>query len=163
MGNLCLLTSSQCKLCCWSHGVALIKDHQFHSSTHKLLCAAECLDLITHHIDTSIITSIQLQCHILVSLWPINLLGHCEHTRCLTSARWPIEQQMWHGFAVDEFANYQHIPMSISIKAKGANTYLSRRSQCVKWCLQALKVYISPQREDFYSAWSLSTWKLAFH
>jgi hypothetical protein len=59
-------TSSQSKLCSAGHGVTLIQDHQLDSFTHDLLGATEGFDLISDHPNSSIVRSIQFQCHVFV-------------------------------------------------------------------------------------------------
>ena len=70
-----VLTSSESELGCRGHRVALVKNHELHSSTHKLLSAAKALNLISDHIDATIITSVQLQGHVLVVFGTIDFLG----------------------------------------------------------------------------------------
>jgi hypothetical protein len=55
-----------------------------------LPCTCECLDLFSYDIDSSIITRVQFQYHLLVIL-AINLACNCQDRRRLSRPRWTIE------------------------------------------------------------------------
>ena len=100
------LTSSQSKLCCISHAVALIEDDEFDASfAHELLCGTKVLNFVSNHINTSIVRSIKLQCHIAV-IWAVQLFCYGDHAGGLACSWWTIEQQMWKLFAVDESSDW---------------------------------------------------------
>ena len=55
-----LLTASERELSSRSHRIALIENYKFNASAHKLLCAAKAFYLVSHDVDATIITRIQL-------------------------------------------------------------------------------------------------------
>jgi hypothetical protein len=66
-----------------------------------LPCTCECLDLFSYDIDSSIITRIQFQDHLLIIL-AINLTCNCQDRRRLSRPRWTIEQHMWQFLPLNE-------------------------------------------------------------
>ena len=55
-----LLTASESELGSWGHWVTFVQNYKFDTTSHKLLSAAEILDLVSDHIDTTIIRGIEL-------------------------------------------------------------------------------------------------------
>lgn len=53
-------TSAKCELRVISHGVRFVKNDQFHARAEQPLRAGEFLDLASHHIDSSVVRSVQL-------------------------------------------------------------------------------------------------------
>ena len=78
------LTPSECKLGGRSHGVALVEDDQFHTSAHQLLGTAKTLNLVSDHIDTPVVTGIQLESHMLVVFRSVDFFGDRQHAGGLT-------------------------------------------------------------------------------
>lgn len=75
--GILLNNSSEGELGGRGHVVALVEDDEFDAAAQKLLRAAEVFDLVTDHVDASIVTGVELERHVLVGLLSIDLLGNC--------------------------------------------------------------------------------------
>lgn len=94
----------QSELSSIGHAVTLVENNQFDASVHQLLSGAKALDLLTNHVDSSVIRSIELQSHLRVLL-SVQLTSNGNHAGGLASARWPMEQEVRHPFGSDELAD----------------------------------------------------------
>jgi hypothetical protein len=70
-----------------------------HTTAHCSLC--EHLDLLSHHGDASVITSIQLQDAASVQFRPIQGPSQGQDGGCLARSGRPMEEQMWQVALVD--------------------------------------------------------------
>lgn len=101
------LTSSESELSRRCHGVALIKNYELDPLAHQLLSAAETLDLLTHHVDATVIGGIQLEDHVLIFVRSIEVLCNGNDARSLTRARRTVEKQVRHLSSVNKLLDYK--------------------------------------------------------
>lgn len=91
--GILLNDSSQCKLSWACDSITLIKDDEFETLAHNLLCCAKTLDLISYHVNSSIIWCVELQDVVLV-VWAKHLFGHCKYAWGLACSWRPMKEKM---------------------------------------------------------------------
>lgn len=84
-------TSSKGVLSLERHGVCFIEDDQFEGGTEYLACARECFDLFSHDVNTSVVTGIEFEDHLLVIL-SIDSARDGEDGGCLSCTGWSVEE-----------------------------------------------------------------------
>ena len=89
-------------LCVHRHRVCLVKDHELELRDFAAVWVPrnfplrELLHLLSDDRDASLVTRIQLENSLSVEICAKKVLCKRQYSGCLSSSRWPIQQQMWH-------------------------------------------------------------------